>query len=733
MKQKLLRLLSMLSIMVLYCSTAGAQDPIILVEFSLTDGDGYSNSNPAIFENATIDFSKSGKFETKNSCYGAKIDNDSKYVKVEMKSPLQLGDVIYITEFSSANPSADRPFGIKIEDENNNEVCVLSRANSAGKALETVNYTVDASSPLLSKTIFLIKKSTANSIYFHGLKVTTLYGDQEMAAAISVAEAERNLTTEINTPTTLRATATGNPTPTLQWYQCDNAEKTNPVAIEGATNATYDFTPTATGTYYFYCVAKNTLTEGGEQTASSEVITVNAVDKLPSSDTSIGSISVGEINLAVSSSTIDYTAYVLNVGDNISVTVTPADENASVVDGNTFMVTSGEKKEFKIKAEDGTEKTYSITATNINDETTSNNYYYVQKKDYLAGQKIIARDITAQISPTASNVGAKMNTDDSKTSTLNNKFAVHISGSVNPSNNSSTGVPTNGAYFSFTPTKSGKLNVAIFLNAEKELWVSNGTNRMVAGTDFTSEFASNQELTNNKITAATYGNLFFAVEANTTYYVYCTGSKVMFGGFIFTPSNQTIGISASHGYTSYCSEYALDFTDVTALEAYVASAAAKGVVSMKNVQKVPANTGLVLKSTSGAAVSDVQVPVIESADAVGANLLVGTLAATTVEPSSDTNGYNYLFGTKNDVLGFYKLITNTFEMPANKAYLHTETPASNGAKGVIMDFGNGETTAISNIDADADNNAIYYNLNGQRVVNPGKGLYILNGKKVMVK
>lgn len=199
---------------------------------------------------------------------------------------------------------------------------------------------------------------------------------------------------------------------------------------------------------------------------------------------------------------------------------------------------------------------------------------------------------------------------------------------------------------------------------------------------------------------------------------------------------KTIGISASHGYTSYCSEYALDFTDVKALEAYVASAAANGVVSMKNVQKVPAKTGLVLKSTSGAAVSDVQVPVIESADAVGANLLVGTVAATTVEPSSDTNGYNYLFGTKNDVLGFYKLITNTFEMPANKAYLHTAadvTPASNGAKGVIMDFGNGETTAISNIDADADNNAIYYNLNGQRVVNPGKGLYILNGKKVMVK
>lgn len=263
MKQKLFRLLSMLSLFVLYCSTAGAEETTTLVDFSLSAGDGYSKEKPAILDNATIDFSNSGGFETKNGVYGTKLDNDERYVQVTMKSPLKLGDVIYITEFSSSNPAADKPFGIKIEDKNNNEVCVLPRANSAKKALETVDYTVDASSPLLNKTIFLIKRSTSNSIYFHGLKVTTLYGDQEMAATISVAEADRNLTTEINTPTTLRATISGNPTPTMQWYKCDDAEKANSVAIDGATSETYDFTPNAEGTYYFYCVAKNTLTNGG--------------------------------------------------------------------------------------------------------------------------------------------------------------------------------------------------------------------------------------------------------------------------------------------------------------------------------------------------------------------------------------------------------------------------------------------------------------------------------------
>lgn len=199
---------------------------------------------------------------------------------------------------------------------------------------------------------------------------------------------------------------------------------------------------------------------------------------------------------------------------------------------------------------------------------------------------------------------------------------------------------------------------------------------------------------------------------------------------------KNVSIPSSLGYASYCSEYALDFTGVTALNAYVASAAADGKVSMTKVTQVPANTGLILKSASGAAVSDVVVPVIENANAVGTNLLVGTVAGVTVDPSSAENGYNYLFGKKNEVVGFYKLIENTYNLGVNKAYLHTAadiTPAMNSAKGVIMDFGDGETTAISNIDADVPNDAIYYNLNGQRVVNPVKGVYILNGKKVMVK
>ena len=42
------------------------------------------------------------------------------------------------------------------------------------------------------------------------------------------------------------------------------------------------------------------------------------------------------------------------------------------------------------------------------------------------------------------------------------------------------------------------------------------------------------------------------------------------------------------------------------------------------------------------------------------------------------------------------------------------------------------TTSISNINVNYEND-VYYNLQGQRVDKPSKGIYIKNGKKVMVK
>jgi len=49
----------------------------------------------------------------------------------------------------------------------------------------------------------------------------------------------------------------------------------------------------------------------------------------------------------------------------------------------------------------------------------------------------------------------------------------------------------------------------------------------------------------------------------------------------------------------------------------------------------------------------------------------------------------------------------------------------------FFDFDN--VTGIKTVRNNSLENAVYYNLQGHRVLNPTKGLYILNGKKVVIK
>ena len=80
---------------------------------------------------------------------------------------------------------------------------------------------------------------------------------------------------------------------------------------------------------------------------------------------------------------------------------------------------------------------------------------------------------------------------------------------------------------------------------------------------------------------------------------------------------------------------------------------------------------------------------------------------------------------------FYKLASGT-KVLAGKAYLQvpSESPAPE-----FFGFGDG-TTGITMVQGEgfmvngSDN---YYDLQGRRVAQPTKGLYIVNGKKVIIK
>ena len=114
-----------------------------------------------------------------------------------------------------------------------------------------------------------------------------------------------------------------------------------------------------------------------------------------------------------------------------------------------------------------------------------------------------------------------------------------------------------------------------------------------------------------------------------------------------------------------------------------------------------------------------------AADSYTEGLLTGVYTEATIVAAAN----NYVLQTQEGVQAFYLVQTSDFTATANKCYLTYEAPGA--VKALYFDFG-GET-AIKGVEAATNENAVIYNLAGQRVSKAQKGLYIVNGKKVSVK
>ena len=193
------------------------------------------------------------------------------------------------------------------------------------------------------------------------------------------------------------------------------------------------------------------------------------------------------------------------------------------------------------------------------------------------------------------------------------------------------------------------------------------------------------------------------------------------GGFTKISLNAPVSVSAtiaSSGYTTFCSPYDLSFENVENLEAaYVVTASTSSSATLTKVTAVPAGTGVILKGTAG---EEVSIPVAEYTGSGISNILVGTLNATPVE----TETVYVVSG------GEFKLFAGT-EIPAGKAYLPKSAIVGGNAPSLSFDFG-GETTGLSEELRVNSEESVYYDLSGRRVAQPTKGVYIVNGKKVLV-
>ena len=164
----------------------------------------------------------------------------------------------------------------------------------------------------------------------------------------------------------------------------------------------------------------------------------------------------------------------------------------------------------------------------------------------------------------------------------------------------------------------------------------------------------------------------------------------------------------------------LDFsTPISGLKAYVISDVTDGKAVLTEVtSKVPANTGLILKGTAG---QTYEIPyVIENVDAI-TNKLVGV----TLDKSIGGNNLDYILSNGK----FVKASAGT--LAAGKAYLKLDAALARGTIDIVGDVTG--IDALQNNKEESIKNDEVYNLNGQRVSKPAKGLYVVGGKKVMVK
>lgn len=179
-------------------------------------------------------------------------------------------------------------------------------------------------------------------------------------------------------------------------------------------------------------------------------------------------------------------------------------------------------------------------------------------------------------------------------------------------------------------------------------------------------------------------------------------------------------------YATFSSDKAVEFVDATVYAVNVVN----GVLQLNEVtsKQVPADTGVLLKSEKETA----PYFYINEAATIDNNLLKpASLMPASQEMSGSDKFYKLAYDNyeAKTGLGFYWGAENggVFTVKAGTAYLAVPNAAS--VKGFLLD---GTPTAIEGVEAE-NNTDVIYNLSGQRVQKAQRGLYIVNGKKFMVK
>ncbi len=218
-----------------------------------------------------------------------------------------------------------------------------------------------------------------------------------------------------------------------------------------------------------------------------------------------------------------------------------------------------------------------------------------------------------------------------------------------------------------------------------------------------------------------------------------TNDWTVFDNFQLTYYGNSVSTSiGAKGYTTFASQYPLDLSSLpSGLTAYYVEAEkidkGNNVVRLTDVtEAVAAGTGLLLKGTEN---ESYNIPVVAlGTDLSETNRMIGCTTATEITTSTENYANFYVMVNGATAPEFQNIDTwvtggNSVTIPAGKAYLNA-TGVGAARLSIVFDD---EATGISDVRSKMEDVRGFYDLQGRRVAQPTKGLYIVNGKKVIKK
>ena len=181
--------------------------------------------------------------------------------------------------------------------------------------------------------------------------------------------------------------------------------------------------------------------------------------------------------------------------------------------------------------------------------------------------------------------------------------------------------------------------------------------------------------------------------------------------------------------TYYRTDDALYLEDTDA-QLYTITAVSGQTATAEPISVAPAGTPVLVKnnSTDPEKTTILLIPTTTDADVDFYAGFLGTLEATTIAASDASTDRYALNGQQ------FVWVKNPVSIAANKAWLEVSTGLNAPARALSIVFEN-ETTGISNTDFTDETDGAFYDLNGRKLNGKPtkKGVYIMNGKKVVIK